>query len=185
MSNVISLTAGANTSLTSVNPLIDELIVGFGWDIIRSNSPMVELVPSAILCDANDMAISDEHMVFFNQLSSPDGSTQYVTKGDVEQLEVTLSLVPANVEKIVFIVYANPDLRQSGNFSSVKNAYIRVADRTDNDIVRFDIPQAEYDVTAMVFGELYRYKGQWKFRAVGQGYKDGLVGIAKNYRVNI
>jgi len=182
---VIKLESGANVSLTANSPLLKEIIVGFGWNIISSNGPVVELVPSAIMCDANGAAVSDEHVVFFNQLATPDDAVRYVTKDDKEQIEVNLSRIPEDVKKIALIVYVDPDIRKPGNFGSVRNAYVRVADREDNDIVRYDIPQADIEVTAMVFGEIYNHNGQWKFRAVGQGYKTGLLGVAKDFKVNV
>jgi tellurium resistance protein TerD len=185
MNSVIRLESGGNTALNAANPLLTDLVVGFGWEVIKSNSPQSELVPSAILCDHAGKALSTSSLVFFNQLSTPDGSVQYVTKGDTDQIEVDLALVPAEVDKIVFVVYVDPDIRKPGNFASVRNAYIRVADREDNDIVRYDLHQAESSVTAMIFGEIYRYKGSWKFRAIGQGYTTGLVGVADAFGVNL
>jgi len=185
MAGVVRLEAGANTSLTSLNPLLKEIVIGFGWNIVQPSGPATELVPSAVMCDANNVAISDESLIFFNQLSTPDDAVRYVTNGDAEQIEVNLALVPEVVEKIVFIVYVDPDVRRPGNFGSVRSAYIRVSDSAEDEMVRFDVAQANTDVTAMVFGELYRYKGQWKFRAVGQGYSTGLVGVAKDFKVNL
>jgi tellurium resistance protein TerD len=185
MSPAITLQAGGNTVLNGANPLLTDLIIGFGWDVITSNSPGSELVPSAIMCDSNGRALTNASMVFFNQLSTSDGSVRYVTQGDQEQLEVSLDLIPALVEKIVFVVYVDPDVRKPGNFSSVRNAYIRVADRDDTGIVRFDLDRADASVTAMIFGELYRYKGTWKFRAVGEGFTTGLQGVAKGFGLDL
>lgn len=185
MTNVATLVSGANFSLTSANPLLNDIIVGFGWNLVKGNGPLVEAVPSAIMVGADGAAVSDEHMIFFNQLSTPDDAVRYVEGGDTEQIEVNLAGVPDAVEKIVFIVYIDPDVRQPGNFGSVRNAYIHVADHKNDDIVRYDVAQADISITAMIFGELYRNKGQWKFRAVGQGFKDGLVGVAKAFKVNL
>ena len=183
VSNVIRLESGANTSLTANSPLLTEVIVGFGWKVIPSNSPLPELVPSAIMCDANGVAVSDEHMLFFNQLATTDNSVRYVTKGDQEQIEISLNKIPSDVKKIVLVVYIDPDIRKPGNFSSVRDAYIRVADREDNDIVRYDLPAQQSEITALVFGEIYEHNGSWKFRAVGQGYKTGILGVAKDFKV--
>jgi tellurium resistance protein TerD len=185
MSSATKLEAGGNIALNAANPLLTELLIGFGWTVIASNSPDSELVPSAIICDAHGRALTDESMVFFNQLSTPDGSIRYVTKDDQEQIEVSLPLIPAVVEKIVFIVYVDPDVRKPGTFSSVRNAYIRVADREDNDIARYDLARSDATISAMIFGELYRYKGAWKFRAGGDGYADGITGVARGFGLNL
>lgn len=181
MSSAIQLTSGGNAALTAANPLLNELIVGFGWDVVASNSPASELVPSAIMCDAHGTAVTTDAMVFFNQLSTPSVALRYVTKGDQEQIEVSLALIPAAVDKIVFVVYVDPDIRKPGTFASVRGAYIRVADREDNDIVRYALERPDSAVDAMIFGELYRYKGGWKFRAVGNGYTTGITGVAHDF----
>lgn len=181
----IELGAGANISLTGLNPLISDIIVGFGWNVVAGLGPVTELVPSAVMVDANGHALSDEHMVFFNQLSTPDGSAQYVVGADQEQIDISLRLIPENVEKIVFIVYADPELRNPGNFSVVRNAYIHVMDEAGSDIVRYNLTQQPLEVTAMVFGELYRHKGAWKFRAVGQGFQNGLQDVAAAFKIGL
>lgn len=180
------ISAGANVALTAGNPLLKEIVVGFGWNVIKSNGPITELVPSAIMCGDNGKALSDDDLVFFNQMLSPDGSVEYVSDGDSEQIEVALNQIPDTVAKIVFVVYVDPDIRRPGNFGSVRSAYVRVADREKNEIVRYNLEdESGVDVTAMVFGELYRHNGNWKFRAVGQGYSSGLAGVAKDFGVQI
>ena len=179
------ISAGANIALTAGNPLLKEIVVGFGWNVVKSNGPITELVPSAIICGADGKALSDDDLVFFNQMLSPDGSVEYVSDGDAEQLEIALNQIPENVSKIVFVVYVDPDIRRPGNFGAVRSAYVRISDRQKNEIVRYDLAESSMDVTAMVFGELYRHNGNWKFRAIGQGYSTGLAGVAKDFGVRI
>ncbi|WP_127782541.1 TerD family protein [Rhodococcus sp. X156] len=181
----VKLIRGSNTSISDLIPTLGTVVVGFGWDVVQSRGPAVELVPSAILCGESGTALSDEHLVFFNQLVSPDGAVTYV-EGDVEQIEVDLANVPADVAKIVFVVYADPDLRQPGNFGAVRSAYIRVSDRSGAELVRYDIEEGSgIEITAMVFAELYRHRGGWKIRAIGQGYSTGLKGVADDFDVRI
>ncbi len=179
----IHLQAGGNAALTAENPLLVDLLIGFGWSTIASGAPDVELVPSAILCDSAGKAVSTDSMVFFNQLSTPDDAVRYVTKGDQDQIEVNLGLVPDTVNKIVFVVFVDPDIRKPGSFSTVRNAYIRVAGRDDKDLVRFDLDRADSSVSAMIFGELYRYKNAWKFRALGEGFANGIDGVARSFEL--
>lgn len=180
------LTAGGNVALTKENPSLREVVAGFGWSVIAGNGPQTEVVPSAILCDKNGKAITDDSLIFFNQMQSPEGAVNYVENGDKEQIEVNLDGVPESVGRIVFVVYINPDERRPGNFSSVKGAYIHISDASGTELTRFEIPNdSNVDITAMIFGELYRHNGDWKFRAVGQGYSSGLSGIAKDYGVLI
>lgn len=181
----IKLTRGSNASLSELIPMLGTVTIGFGWRVIATKGPAVELVPSAVVCDADGRALSDEHLVFFNQLATPDGAVRYV-EGDEEQLEVDLAAVPQQVAKIVFVVYADPDLRQPGSFGSVRSAYVRVCDRSGTEIIRYDIGDSpDVAVTAMIFAEIYRYSGAWKIRAIGQGYTTGLKGVASDFGVTI
>ncbi|WP_159602634.1 TerD family protein [Agromyces humi] len=172
-----TLQSGQNAPVNAANPLLSDLLIGFGWDVVPSNSPMPELVPSAIICDEDGRAVDADAMVFFNQLTAASGAVQYVTDGDQEQIDVDLAAIPAAVHEIVFVVYVDPDLRKPGTFDSVRGAYVRVADREGHDILRFDLPRNSDGVNAMIFGELYRYKGQWKFRALGDGFTTGIAGV--------
>ncbi len=75
---------------------------------------------------------------------------------------------------------------RSQSFGQVRNAYIRVVDKSNgNELARYDLSEDASTETAMVFGELYRNGAEWKFRAIGQGYASGLAGIARDYGVNV
>lgn len=181
-----AMVAGANAALTAENPGLHELLVGFGWETIPSHGPQAELVPMAIMCDADGRSLSNDHLVFFNQIVSEDGSVTFADSDDDEEIDVDLSLVPAEVSKIAFIVYVDPDVRGAGNFSAVRSAYIRVATRDNRELVRFVVPAGDNrTINAMMFGELYRHREDWKFRALGQGYTTGLRGVAADFRIDL
>lgn len=183
---LVSMIAGTNAALTAENPGLTRVLIGLGWDVVVSNGPQSELVPMAIMCGPNGRALSDEHLVFFNQIHSPEGSVQFAGTEDEEQIDVDLALVPAAVSKISVLVYIDPDVRGPGTFAAVKSAYIRVADRTNRELVRFAVPTSGREkISAMVFGELYRHGAGWKFRALGQGYENGLAGVATDFRLKL
>lgn len=180
------LIPGANASLTAENPGLEGVVVGLGWSVVPSRGPQAEPVPAAILCGASGAALSNEHLVFFNQIADPSESVQFLGSEDQEQIDVKFSLVPADVEKISFTAYIDPDVRGPGTFASVRDTYIRIADSTGRELVRFNIPVGlPENVTALVFGELYRHAGGWKFRAIGQGYSTGLTGLARDFQISI
>lgn len=181
------LISGGNVSLTRENPDLETVVVGFGWNIVSSKGPVTEVVPSAILCREDGTALSPDSLVFFNQTLSDDGTVEYVDGTDEEQMEVDIAFVPDTVHKIAFVVYVNPEDRRAGNFGSMRSAYISISKKGGNELTRFDIPANTLvaDVDAMIFGELYRYKEEWKFRAVGQGYSTGLQGVANDFKVAI
>ncbi len=180
------LIPGANAALTAENPGLANVMVGLGWSVIASRGPQAELVPLAIMCDASGRALSDDHLVFFNQIASPEGAVHFVGDEDNEQIDVDFSLVPAAVAKIVFLVYVDPEVRGPGNFSSVGGAHIRITDRQNLELVRFDAPVGHLsNINAMMLGELYRHSGGWKFRALGQGFTTGLRGVADDFGIAI
>ena len=103
-----------------------------------------------------------------------------------EALKVNLAGMSADVTKVVFPVSIYDAENRGQSFGQVTNAFIRVVNQADGrEIARFDLSEDASTETAMVFGELYRHGGEWKFRAVGQGYASGLHGIAKDYGVGV
>jgi tellurium resistance protein TerD len=189
----VSLSKGGNVSLTKQAPGLTAALVGLGWDARTTSGSDFDLDASALLVDAAGRVLSDQHFVFFNNLTSPDGSVEHTGdnltgegEGDDEAIKVDLARVPAEVDKIVFTVsiYDAESRRQS--FGQVRNAYIRVVNQADNvEITRYDLSEDASTETAMIFGEVYRNAAEWKFRAVGQGYESGLAGIARDFGVNI
>jgi len=107
-------------------------------------------------------------------------------EGDDEQLKVDLSLVPADVNKIAITVTIHDAEQRRQSFGQVANAFIRVVnDETQVEVVRYDLSEDYSTETAMVFGELYRHNGEWKFKAVGQGYSGGLKAMCDQYDISI
>jgi len=189
----VSLTKGGNVSLSKQAPGLTAVIVGLGWDPRTTTGADFDLDASAIMLDTNGRVLSDGHFVFFNNLTSPDGSVEHMGdnltgagEGDDEQIKVSLTSVPAEVDKIVFPVSIYEADQRQLNFGQVRNAFIRIVNQADNnEIARYDLTEDASTETAMVFGEIYRNVGEWKFRAVGQGYASGLKGIAQDFGVNV
>ncbi len=191
----VSLTKGGNVSLTKEAGAagLVAVTVGLGWDIRTTTGADFDLDASAIISDAAGKVLSDKHFVFFNNLTSADGSVVHTGdnltgegEGDDEQIKVNVPAVPAEADKVVFLVsiYDADNRRQS--FGQVRGAFIRVVNDADGrELTRYDLSEDSASETAMVFGELYRNGADWKFRAVGQGYASGLAGIAQDYGVNV
>jgi tellurium resistance protein TerD len=189
----VTLVKGGNVSLSKEAPGLTNVLVGLGWDVRTTTGADYDLDASAILLNANGKVLSDNHFVFFNNLTSPDGSVEHTGdnltgegEGDDEAIKVNLAAMAPDVAKIVFPVSIYDADARSQNFGQVSNAFIRVVNEADNrEITRFDLSEDASTETAMVFGELYRHGGDWKFRAVGQGYASGLAGIARDFGVNV
>ncbi|MFE6864989.1 TerD family protein [Kitasatospora sp. NPDC057692] len=189
----VSLAKGGNVSLTKEAPGLTAVIVGLGWDVRTTTGVDYDLDASALLCGAHGKVVSDQHFVFFNNLSSPDGSVEHSGDnltgggdGDDEQIKVDLDAVPLEVAKVVFPVSIYDADARLQNFGQVRNAFIRIVNQANGqEIARYDLTEDASTETAMVFGELYRNGAEWKFRAIGQGYASGLRGIATDYGVNV
>ncbi|MGK5682378.1 TerD family protein [Actinoplanes sp. URMC 104] len=189
----VSLTKGANVSLTKQAPNLRAVMVGLGWDERATSGADFDLDASALMVDGQGKILSDKHFVFFNNLNSPDGSVQHTGDnlngggdGDDEMINVRLNDVPPECQRVVFPVsiYEAEQRRQS--FGQVRNAFIRIVN-SDNgmELTRYDLGEDFSTETAMIFGELYRHGNEWKFRAVGQGYASGLAGIARDFGVSV
>jgi tellurium resistance protein TerD len=189
----VSLSKGGNVSLTKEAPNLTAVVVGLGWDARTTTGSDFDLDASALLTNEAGKVLSDQHFVFFNNLRSPDGSVEHTGdnltgegEGDDEVINVNLAGVPADVVKIVFPVSIYEAESRQQSFGQVRNAYIRVLNAADQrELARYDLTEDASTETAMVFGELYRHGGEWKFRAIGQGYASGLRGIAQDFGVNV
>ena len=187
----ISLTKGGNVSLTKEAPGLSAVVVGLGWDARTTTGADFDLDASAIGVNAAGAVASPQHFVFFNNLASPEGAIRHTGDnltgagdGDDEQIVLDLAGMPAEVDKVVFPVSIYDGEGRGQSFGQVRNAFIRIVNQGDgSEIARFDLSEDASTETAMVFGEIYRNKAEWKFRAVGQGYSSGLTGIARDYGV--
>ncbi|MCK7626120.1 TerD family protein [Streptomyces sp. RS10V-4] len=189
----VSLSKGGNVSLSKEAPGLSAVTIGLGWAVRTTTGADYDLDASALMCAPSGKVLSDQHFVFFNNLTSPDGSVVHSgdnltggSHGDDEQIQVDLAAVPAEVSTIVFPVSIYEAEQRGQSFGQVRDAFIRVVNQADDrEIARYDLTEDASTETAMVFGEVYRHGGEWKFRAIGQGYASGLHGIAQDFGVNV
>ncbi|MTE18877.1 chemical-damaging agent resistance protein C [Streptomyces sp. TRM43335] len=188
----VTLAKGGNVSLSKAAPDLIRVQVGLGWKARSTTGAGFDLDASALLC-AGGRVLGDEYFVFYNNLTSPDGSVEHTgdelvggTGGDDETITVDLSRVPPRVDRVVFAVSIHDADARRQSFGQVTDAYIRVVNQADGvELARYDLTEDASSETAMIFGELYRRGAEWKFRAVGQGYASGLRGIALDFGVNV
>jgi tellurium resistance protein TerD len=189
----VNLSKGGNVSLTKQAPNLTAVAVGLGWDVRTTTGADFDLDASALATGENKKVLSDQHFVFYGNLRSPEGTIEHTGdnltgegEGDDEVINVDLAATPPAITNIFFTVSIYEADKRGQNFGQVQNAYIRVVDRsTGSELARYDLSEDASMETAMVFGELYRNAGEWKFRAIGQGYASGLAGIARDYGVNV
>ncbi|WP_239310806.1 MULTISPECIES: TerD family protein [unclassified Frankia] len=189
----VSLSKGGNVSLSKVAPNLTAVTVGLGWQVRQTSGADYDLDASAIVVNNLGKVLSDQYFVFFNNLMSPDGAVKHLGDnlvggggGDDEQITVELFALTPQASKVVFAVSIYDAESRRQTFGQVRDAFIRVVDSTaGTEIARYDLTEDASTETAMIFGELYRYANEWKFRAVGQGYASGLRGIALDFGVNV
>jgi tellurium resistance protein TerD len=188
----ISLSKGGNVSLSKESPGLDEVMVGLGWDVRATDGQDFDLDASAFLLKDDGKVRSDGDFCFYNNkdiggavVHQGDNRTGE-GDGDDEQIKIVLSKVPADVDKVAVAVTIHDGESRGQSFGQVSNAFIRLVDnKTGTEIVRYDLSEDASVETAMILGEVYRNAGEWKFRAVGQGFKGGLGPLAGNYGVNV
>ncbi|WP_040798261.1 TerD family protein [Nocardia higoensis] len=189
----VTLAKGGNVSLSKQAPNLTKVAVGLGWDVRTTTGADYDLDASALACGPNLKVLSDQHFVFYNNLRSPEGTIEHTGdnltgegEGDDETINIDLAATPPSITNIFFPVSIHDADARSQSFGQIRNAYIRVIDlNTNAELARYDLSEDASTETAMIFGELYRHGGEWKFRAIGQGYASGLGGIARDYGVNV
>ena len=189
----ISLNKGGNLSLSKTDPTLVRILIGLGWDERATDGASFDLDASAFLLTASGRVRGDHDFIFYNQLKSQDGSVEHTGDnrsgqgdGDDESLVVDLSKVSPEVEKVAVPVTIHDAHSRGQNFGQSANAFIRVVNQDSGiEIVRFDLAEDYSTETAMVFGEVYRHNGEWKFRAVGQGYAGGLAAMCQQYGIQV
>jgi tellurium resistance protein TerD len=189
----LSLSKGQNLSLSKNNPGVEKFTVGLGWDARTTTGDDFDLDAFALLLGADGKVRSNDDFVFFNQKQDAAGSVVHggdnltgAGDGDDEQIEVDLSKVPADVEKIVIAVSIFEADQRGQTFGQVRNAFIRLVDTAKgSEEVKYDLTEDYSTETAVNFAELYRNNGEWKFKAIGQGYDTGMVGVANDFGVAI
>ncbi|HRX70391.1 MAG: TerD family protein [Gammaproteobacteria bacterium] len=189
----ISLNKGGRLSLNKEAPGLSKVLVGLGWDARATDGADFDLDASAFMLSADGKVRSDADFIFYNQLKSSCGSVEHTGdnltgagEGDDEVIKVDLNKVPADVQKIAFTVTIHEADQRKQNFGQVGNAYIRIVNADTNaEITRYDLAEDASTETAMIFGELYRHSGEWRFTAVGQGYAGGLKAMCNQYGINI
>ncbi|MBF0613312.1 MAG: TerD family protein, partial [Magnetococcales bacterium] len=136
---------------------------------------------------------SDSDFIFYNNRKSTCGNVEHLGdnrtgegEGDDEQVRIKLIALAADVAKVVVSVTIHDADSRKQNFGQIQNAFIRVVNTADNsELARYDLSEDYSTETAVIFGEIYRNAGEWKFRAVGQGYAGGLGPLARNFGVDV
>ena len=198
----ISLQKGQKVSLSKDNAGLAKIIVGLGWDEVKQSSgkgifgALFGSQPQAIDCDASAILLKNgkftdkSDLVYFGNLKHKSGTVNHMGDnltgagdGDDEQIVIDLSKVPEQYDKIVIVVNIYQAVQRKQHFGMIENAFIRLVDaRNNNEICKYNLTENYSGMTSMIFGEVYRYYGEWKFNAIGNGTTDpGLTELCRRY----
>ena len=188
----INLKKGEKINLTKDNSGLKSVMVGLGWDEAQrgggffglKQAKPIDCDASVILCGADGKVIDRNDIkkscVYFGNLRHESGAIVHqgdnltgAGEGDDEQIMVDLSKMPANIEKMVFVVNIYDAQTRNQHFGMIQNAFIRLVDRSKGtEICRFNLTEDYSGMTGLVVGEIYRRGGEWKFNAIGQPVRD-------------
>lgn len=189
----VSLSKGGNVSLSKEAPGLRNITVGLGWDQRVTDGSAFDLDASVFVVDGAGRVLDDRHFVFYGNKATPDGAVAHQGDnltgqgdGDDEKVKVDLVRLAPGAEKLVFAVTIHEADQRRQNFGMVQNAFIRVVNDADNrELARYDLSEDASTETAMIFGEVYRHNGEFKLRAIGQGFAGGLGPLARSFGVNV
>jgi len=180
-------------SLSKVSPGLMHIRVGLGWDVRQTQGAAFDLDASAFLLKGDGRVRFSQDLIFYNNKQSVDGSVFHngdnltgAGEGDDEVLSIDLMRVPPDVQKAVFVVSIYDAVARGQNFGQVSRAFIRVVNAdTNQEICRYDLTEEASMDNCMIFGEVYRYGGEWKFRAIGQTIQGGLRACGQMFGLNM
>ena len=165
--------------------------VGLGWDPNEGTGYDFDLDASAFMLGENKNLPKDEFFVFYNNQISPDGAVESSgddTDGtnsdgeDDETLTIDLTKIDPRIKEIVFTVTIHDAVARKQNFGQVHNSYMRIYNAmTNEEVARYDLDEDFSVETAVEFGRLYKKGSEWKFEAMGVGYKGGLQYFVDKY----
>lgn len=189
----VSLSKGGNVSLSKEAPGLKKILIGLGWDTRSTDGAGFDLDASVFLLSETGKVRSDADFIFYNNKTDAANSVEHMGdnltgegEGDDESVKVVLDSVPADVAKLSVAVTIHDAETRGQNFGMVSNAFMRVLNAEGGaEIARYDLSEDASTETAMIFGEIYRNNGEWKFKAIGQGFAGGLAPLATNFGVSV
>lgn len=189
----VTLTKGGRVNLTKDTGL-KEAMIGLGWDTNRyEGSAGFDLDLVIFECDKDKRCVDEKHMIFYHNLEDPEHAIKHsgdnrtgAGDGDDETAFIKFSNIAENVENIVIVVTIYEARANNQNFGLVDNAFIRMVN-TDNgeEILRYDLAEDFSIQTSVVFAEIYKTSGEWKFKAVGEGYAKELADLCREYGIDV
>lgn len=192
----VSLQKGQKVSLSKERAGLSKVVIGLGWDQAKRKGGLFAPKVREIDCDASALLLQNgrladkKDIIYFGNQKHFSGTVQHMGdnltgagEGDDEQIVVDLAKIPAEYDRVVIVVNIYQAVQRKQHFGLIANAFIRLVDgRNNQEMCRYSLTDDYSNMTAMIFGEVYRHNGEWKFNAIGQGTTDpGLGELAARY----
>ena len=177
----MDLQPGQNFSITQQSPATTAIEIALDWQ--PANTPLT-LDSSAFALTAQGKVRGDSDFIFYNQTTLNGGGIQRASDG--RTFTVNFSALPTTIERIVIALTIDQGQRRGQSFGQLNQvrAEIRAAGH-ETPLAIFSLATKMMPETALIVGEMYRRGGEWKFRAVGQGFVGGLGPLAQQYGVDV
>jgi len=186
----INLSKGERVTLSSG---LNNIIVGLGWDPNEGTGHEYDLDASAFCLGDNGNCPEEKYFVFYD--NEPDKAVQGPKDdltggnsdgGDDEEIKITLNKLSSSIKEIVIYATIYDPINRKQNFGQVRNSYMRIIDRDNNDeIMKYELDEDFSTETAVEFGRLYRRGDEWKFEAIGKGYNEELGYFVTKYGLSV
>jgi tellurium resistance protein TerD len=188
----VNLSKGGRVNLEKEAPGLQNVLLGLGWDARKTDGKDFDLDASLLMLDSDDKPLNDSSFIFYNNKTSSCGSVVHQGdnltgegEGDDEVILVALPKVPEKTSKMIVAVTIHDAESRNQNFGQIDNAFIRVDNNDNNeDIARYDLTEDYSSETSLIFGELYRKDGEWRFVAKGDGFAGGLTAYLATYGIS-
>lgn len=177
-------------SIIQDQPGLNHIIAGLGWDPSIVNGHEVDLDLSLFMLAENGKLLADEYFVFYNNVASPDGSTNYPGDsragegdGDDEVIHIELAKVNSKIEFLYFAVTIDQAEERGHHFGHVQNSYINIRNAVDNSILcQYQLKEDFNNEDSIVIAAISRNGGDWTVEALGQAFSGGLNTLVELYQ---
>jgi tellurium resistance protein TerD len=189
MNTTVNVIKGQRLDLTKGNPGLKILKVGLGWDVNEMSGVSFDLDAFCFGLNNQGKLADMSHVCYFNQLSILNGAVSHsgdnltgAGAGDDETIVVNLEKVPASIDKLIIAVNIYDAANKKQNFGMVRNAFVRCYDgENGQELMRYDLGEEYSTFEGVVFGEIYRNNGEWKFGAISNGFHGDINNIISKY----
>lgn len=187
----IQVQKGGKVDITKNSMDVKRLCIEMSWKVSESqNTSTFEIDSAAFLLGSSGKASKDEDFIFYNNPNSEDNAVIHVSNPNQrlgrECIKINLEKISSSIEKVAFTITIHEAEAKFQSFKHIKDIVVRIVNEdTQEEILCYNIGEIFTVETAMVAAEIYKYKGEWKFNAIGSGFKGGLSALCENFGIEV